>query len=133
MVQLLDYGNAIFWIGILLAIFLAVCDFLGNDMNITMPLNEHKRLTFPKHPLLQRASRTAFLVLLILALFAKFGTNWAEHPHSFAYDFCRIMCVLIIYHIVCYNLIILIMGGLKIISDMISWLWHSAVNTIKHP
>ena len=104
MVQLFDYGNAVFWIGLLLAICLSGCDFFFNNMERTF--GKYKFYEFPKHPRIQKVCRILFLVTLILALFARVGVNWETRPHTFGDEFIRVMNVLLIYEVVCYACVV---------------------------
>lgn len=113
MEQLFCYGNVIFWIGLLVVIFLAGCEFLFNDMNKT--LADYRKFSFPKHPRLQKVCRALFLISFCLIFWAKVGVNWSSRTYDIFDYFTNFMVILIIYYVVCYCLVIVLLYGLKIL------------------
>ena len=109
---LFNYGNLIFWIGLLIVIFLAGCEFCFNNMNVNIA--KYKTFTFDGRPRLQKLCRSLFVVTLIMALFAKSGANW--QAQTAADYFTNLMVVLLIYYVVCYSVTICLMW-------MASMLW----------
>ena len=104
MVEFLSYGNAIFWVGVLLVVFLASCEFFFNNMEVE--LAKYSAFKFPQHSRLQKACRILFLLTLLLTLFAKVGVNWDTRSYLWSDEFIRLMTVFIIYYVVCYTCVI---------------------------
>ena len=104
MEQFFGYGNVVFWVGLLLVIFLASCEYFCNNMNVT--LAKYHVFRFPQHPRLQKVCRILFLVTLGLTLFAKVGVHWDTRAYSWGDEFIRIMNVWLIYYVVCYCAVI---------------------------
>ena len=123
MVQLLSYGNTVFWIGMLLACFLAGCDFFCN--NTILRPEEYKFLRFKHRPALQKNCRIVFLISLFLTLFSKFGADWQEHSYSLEDHFTRVMNIWLIYYVVCYTLVVIVLCWLKVTFKLIIWLYHA--------
>lgn len=113
MLEFLSYGNAVFWVGLLLVIFLASCEYFCNNMNVT--LAKYRIFKFPQHPRLQKVCRILFLVTLVLALFAKVGANWDTRTYLWGDEFIRFMNVLLIYYVVCYAVVITFWMAAKIL------------------
>lgn len=114
---LFNYGNPIFWIGLLLAAFLAACEFYLNDMNV--PLARYQRFTFAKHPDMQKICRALYVVNVLLALFAEVGDYWRNQAFSCLNYFINLMVVLLIYFVVCYSLVICLLWALSALWKMI--------------
>ena len=130
---LFNYGNLIFWIGLLIVIFLAGCEFCFNNMNVNIA--KYKTFTFVGRPRLQKLCRTLFVVTLVMALFAKSGANW--QMQTAADYFTNLMVVLLIYYVVCYSVTICLMwmayAFLKILRlaiGIIIWLCYDTLNWI---
>ena len=130
---LFNYGNLIFWIGLLIVIFLAGCEFCFNNMNVNIA--KYKTFTFVGRPRLQQLCRTLFVVTLVMALFAKSGANW--QMQTAADYFTNLMVVLLIYYVVCYSVTICLMwmayAFLKILRlaiGIIIWLCYDTLNWI---
>ena len=131
MEQLLNYGNPVFWIGLLIVVLLAGCEFFCNNMNVT--LAKYKVFTFAKHPRLQRVCRAMFVGTVILALFAKSGAHWQTSTDYFI----NLMVVLLIYYVVCYSVTICLLWMacalykiLRLALGVVFWFCHDTLNWI---
>lgn len=116
MEQLLFYGNIIFWIGLLLAVFLAACEFFLND--IEKSFAHFHMLTFAEHPRMQKICRALYVVTLLLVLFAEVGEYWRSQSFSFWNWFANEMIVLFIYFVVCYSAVICFLWTTSILLKM---------------
>lgn len=108
---LFDYGNLAFWLGVLIVVFLAVCDLCFNDVKKT--LAEYRFMQFPQHLKTQRFCRSLFVVTLILALFAQTGANWQTKPIDFCSIFTNFMVAVLIYYVLCYPLVLVVVVFIK--------------------
>ena len=128
MVQLLNYGNVLFWIGLSIAVFLAGCDFFCNNLDVT--LAKYKVYQFPKYPRLQKICRTLFFALQFLAPFAKVGINWSELFYSLEDHIICTIIILLIYDVVCYAFVIVCLWCLSGLIKFAKWLWYVIINLI---
>ncbi|MBQ7633446.1 MAG: hypothetical protein IJS88_04970 [Alphaproteobacteria bacterium] len=110
---LFNYGNIIFWIGLLIVFFLCGCEFFFNDMNIAF--TKYRPFTFDGHPQLQKACRALFVLSVALALFAKSGANWRNSSDYFI----NLMVVLLIYYVVCYSCTICLLWMLSVLYKFV--------------
>ena len=124
---LFNYGNAIFWIGLLLVVFLAVCEFMFNNLNVT--LSQYKILHFEKHPRWQKFCRAVYVVTLILALFAQVGFYWQSDSVSVWDYLANVLIVLFTYYVACYSFIICMLWALTFLWRMLR-LFFAAVEWI---
>ncbi len=124
MLEFLGYGNAIFWIGVLLVVFLASCEFFFNDMSVTIA--KYRAFKFPQHPRLQKVCRILFLLTFLLALFAKVGVDWDTRAYLWGDEFIRIMNVLLIYYVLCYPVVITFWMMAKYVWQFVYILFHFA-------
>ena len=122
MLEFLSYGNAIFWVGLLLVILLASCEYFFNNMYVT--LAKYHIFKFPQHPRLQKTCRILFLVTFVLALFAKVGVNWDTRTYLWDDEFIRFMNVLLIYYVVCYSCVIIFCMVAKLLWKCLFFLSH---------
>lgn len=113
MFEFLGYGNAVFWVGLLIVVFLAGCEFFCNNIDVT--LAKYKMFKFPQHLRLQKVCRILFLVTFVLALFAKIGVNWDTRTFSLGDEFILFMNVLLIYYVLCYTLVIVFLWMARLV------------------
>lgn len=130
MLQLFDYGNAIFWCGLLLTIFLACCEFFCND-GMNQVSAKYRVFHFPQYPRLQKVCRILFLISLVLVLFARVGVHWELRPHTLGDEFIRIMNVMLIYYFVVYAFVISFLWvakyAVKALIMLLKFLFYTAL------